>query len=362
MKQLQLMRIISPINIVITLLSMSSLLFSQGTVLGTITDQKSGEPLVGANISIEGLGIGTTSDMSGNYVVTNVQEGSQTVKASYIGYKSVSLNVSVISGEDVTVNFSLKSSPLALDEIFVTGTAGQARKREVGNSVGQINMSDVDQPVANVEELLSARVPGLNFQNTSGASGAGGVIRLRGNSSVSMSNAPLIYIDGVRVRSDAYPKNVPPTGYSGRGHNTLSSPLNDINPNDIERIEVIKGAAATTLYGTEAGGGVIQIFTKKGKAGSGSRWVLQIDQGTIVLPKFGTAARPYFGLGPFVRDGSKTNYSISTSGGGSNLRYFLSANWSDNTGVLPDSWDDRLNVRGNFGFSPNKNLQINFND
>lgn len=361
MKQLQLMRIISPINIVITLLSMSSLLFSQGTVLGTITDQKSGEPLVGANISIEGLGIGTTSDMSGNYVVTNVQEGSQTVKASYIGYKSVSLNVSVISGEDVTVNFSLKSSPLALDEIFVTGTAGQARKREVGNSVGQINMSDVDQPVANVEELLSARVPGLNFQNTSGASGAGGVIRLRGNSSVSMSNAPLIYIDGVRVRSDAYPKNVPPTGYSGRGHNTLSSPLNDINPNDIERIEVIKGAAATTLYGTEAGGGVIQIFTKKGKAGSGSRWVLQIDQGTIVLPKFGTAARPYFGLGPFVRDGSKTNYSISTSGGGSNLRYFLSANWSDNTGVLPDSWDDRLNVRGNFGFSPNKNLQINFN-
>ena len=152
--------------------------------------------------------------------------------------------------------------------------------------------------------MLSARIPGLNIQGTSGASGAGGVIRLRGNSSVAMSNAPLVYIDGVRVRSDSYPKNVPPTGYSGRGHNTLSSPLNDINPNDVERVEVIKGAAATTLYGTEAAAGVIQIFTKKGTSGvSGAKWNVQVDQGTIFLPEFGTEERPYFGLGPFVKDG-----------------------------------------------------------
>jgi TonB-dependent SusC/RagA subfamily outer membrane receptor len=340
---------------------MGSLLFSQGTVLGTITDQKSGEPLAGANILIEGLGIGTTSEIDGSFEVANVSEGIQSVVVSYIGYKSMTQSVSVVSGQPVNINFSLKSSPLALDEVFVTGNAGGVRKREIGNSVGQINMADVDQPVANVEELLSARIPGLNFQNSSGASGAGGVIRLRGNSSVAMSNAPLIYIDGIRVRSDPYPKNVPATGYSGRGHNTLSSPLNDINPNDIERVEVIKGAAATTLYGTEAGGGVIQIFTKRGKAGGGAKWDLQIDQGTSVLPEFGTKARPYFGLGPFVKDGTTKNYSISTIGGGADLRYFVSANWSDNTGVLPDAWDDRLNVRGNFGFSPNDNLQINYN-
>ncbi len=361
MRRLHIMRMISPINFVITLLSISSLLFSQGTVLGTVTDQRRGEPLPGANILIEGISIGTTSEIDGSFEIVNVPEGSQSVVVSYIGYNSMTQNISVLSGESVSIDFSLKSSPLALNEVFVTGNAGGIRKREVGNSVGQINMADVDQPVANVEELLSARIPGLNFQNSSGASGAGGVIRLRGNSSVSMSNAPLIYIDGIRVRSDAYPKNVPATGYSGRGHNTLSSPLNDINPNDIERVEVIKGAAATTLYGTEAGGGVIQIFTKKGKVGGSAKWDFQANNGKTVLPEFGTSGRPYFGLGPFVKDGTTKNYSLSTTGGGSDLRYFLSANWSDNTGVLPDAWDDRISIRGNFGFSPRKNLTINYN-
>ena len=189
-------------------------LAAQGVITGNVTDAKTGEPLAGVNVFIGALGIGASSTADGNYTIDRVPEGRHEVTAGYIGYETSSQMVDVSSGSTVNVDFSLVSSPLMLDEVFVTGTAGQARRREVGNSVGTINISEVNAPMANLEDMLSARIPGLNIQGTSGASGAGGVIRLRGNSSVAMSNAPLVYIDGVRVRSDSYPKNVPPTGYS----------------------------------------------------------------------------------------------------------------------------------------------------
>ena len=128
MRRLQLMRVISPISFVLTLLSISSLLFSQGTVLGTVTDQRRGEPLPGANILIEGVGIGTTSEIDGSFEIVNVPEGSQSVVVSYIGYNSMTQNISVLSGESVSIDFSLKSSPLALNEVFVTGNAGGISK------------------------------------------------------------------------------------------------------------------------------------------------------------------------------------------------------------------------------------------
>ena len=112
------------------------------------------------------------------------------------------------------------------------------------------------------------------------------MIRLRGNVSVAMSNQPLIYVDGVRIRSDGYQRNVPPTGSDLRSGNDVASPLNDINPNDIERVEIIKGAAAATLYGTEAAAGVIQIFTKSGRTGT-PQWTIQVDQGFVHALPFG---------------------------------------------------------------------------
>jgi len=178
---------------------------------------------------------------------------------------------------------------LGLDEIVVTGTAGAARRREVGNSVARIDLAQVDEPVANVEQLLQSRTPGLVINESAGMTGAGAQIRLRGSVSVSQSNQPLIYIDGIRVKSDAYKKNVPPADFSGRSGNVTASPLADINPEDIERIEVIKGAAATTLYGTEAAAGVIQIFTRRGASGA-PRWTIQVDQGFNRLRPFSPRA------------------------------------------------------------------------
>src|SRR6266516_4419506 len=198
---------------------------------------------------------------------------SSDVCSSDLGYKVVTLRLTV-SGDSVsTVAVQLAASLLQLDAVVVTGTAGQARVREVGNSIAQVNVSQVKDPPVNMDQLLQARAPGLNVMQTSGMAGEGAQIRLRGAVSVSQSNQPIVYVDGVRVRSEGYRRNRPPfSDFNGfRGGNYQASPLNDISPADVDRVEVIKGAAASTLYGTEAAAGVIQIVTKRGSTGA-PRW------------------------------------------------------------------------------------------
>ena len=246
--------------ILVVLLSVPWIVHGQnGTVQGNVTDARTGDALPGANIVVQELSLGTATGRDGDFTIDSVPIGTRRIEVRFIGYRLMIQEVTVSLGETVTINFQLEEDVLLLDEIVVTGTAGGARKREIGNSIAVLDISKIQEPVASVDNLLMGRVAGLNVQFASGHPGSGGIIRLRGNNSVAMSNAPLIYIDGVRVRADAYPKNVPPTGFNGRSSGSVSSPLNDINPNDIERVEVIKGASATTLYGTEAAGGVIQI-------------------------------------------------------------------------------------------------------
>jgi TonB-dependent SusC/RagA subfamily outer membrane receptor len=208
-----------------------------------------------------------------------------------------------------------------------------------------------------------------------GSIGSGGQIRLRGAVSVSQSNQPIIYVDGIRVRSDPYMRNISPTEGAGRGGNVTASPLNDINPNDIERIEILKGSAASTLYGTEAAAGVIQIFTKRGVSGA-PRWTLQMDQGFNRLLPFApdvdvrpesdiTAASPrgsysyeLLNLEPYIRDGHRQKYALSVSGGGQALQYFISGQYDDNKGVLPLDAEQKAAIRGNFSFSPFSDLSV----
>ena len=142
------------------------------------------------------------------------------------------------------------------------------RSKGVGVFFVTQNPADIPEPVASVDHLLMGKVPGLAVIPSTGLAGSGSKVRLRGSASVSLSNQPLVYVDGVRMRSDGYPENLPLIGERSRGPNDTPSPLNDIDPADIERVEVVRGPAAATLYGTEAAAGVIQIFTKRGVRGS----------------------------------------------------------------------------------------------
>ena len=183
-----------------------------------------------------------------------------------IGYAPVTRQVTVGAGAVATVDVALRDAPVSLDQIVVTAT-GEQRKKEIPHALSTITSEDIqDVPVSNTQQLITAQAPGVTVLANSGQPGSGGVIKLRGTNSLSQGNNPIIYVDGVRIFSGT--RGVVPNARQ------TTFPLNDINPEDIERVEIVKGAAATTLYGTEASGGVIQIFTKRGRAGA-PEWMLE---------------------------------------------------------------------------------------
>ncbi|MFC1640355.1 TonB-dependent receptor domain-containing protein, partial [Gemmatimonadota bacterium] len=362
-----------------------------GTVEGQVVDGASGEPVALAIVRVIGTNFGSETAADGRFVVLNVPTGTYSVQVRAIGYAMVTTQVRVGPGQPATVQFELQRSLIQLDAVVVTGTAGEARRRSVGNTISQINISEVAEPSVSVDALLQGRSAGVTVLQSSGMAGSGAQIRLRGNVSVSMSNQPLIYVDGVRIRSEGYPKNVPITGYSGYSGNDVASPLNDIDPADIERMEVIKGAAATTLYGTEASAGVIQIFTKKGRSGA-ARWTAQIDQGFNKTLPFGPpvdfmAVSPgganympdvcpddpsgrygefpcdpsYVFVQPWLRTAWRQKYALSAAGGGEALRYYVGGSFENNEGVMVLDVERKGSIRGNFDFTPMENLEVSWN-
>ena len=221
-----------------------------GWIAGRVTDRETEAPISEAQVFLPGTGL---SRQNGNYLILEVPAGTHEVRVERIGLATATQQVTVTAGGVAEANFQLV---LGLDEIVVTGTAGAARRREVGNTINQISVADVPARATVASELLVAAAPGVSLNMDSGIIGSGVTIRLRGNNSVTMSNSPIIYIDGIRMQSMDSPM--------GNSSNLQAHPLNFINPNDIERIEVIKGPAATTVYGPEAAAGVIRIFTKRG--------------------------------------------------------------------------------------------------
>jgi TonB-linked SusC/RagA family outer membrane protein len=236
------------------------------TVSGQVTDARTGQPVPAVQVFISALDIGVLTQQNGRYLLLNVPSGTHAVTAQRIGYAAATAVVSATDGAVAVQNFALSEEALQLDEVIVTGTPGGTQRRAIGNTVATVDVSDVVQnaPVANFQDLLSGRgVGGVRFSRLAGNVGTGSPMTLRGPGSFSLGRSqPLIFVDGVRVNNNA-----------NAGTNLLSmgsavNVLNDFNPSDIERIEIIKGPAAASLYGTEASAGVIQIITKKGEVGA----------------------------------------------------------------------------------------------
>jgi TonB-dependent starch-binding outer membrane protein SusC len=332
----------------------------QGTVTGEVVDQATGAPLANVQIFIPGAGVGSISSTQGRFNLLGVNPGEVTLRAELLGYAPWEETLTVRAGEPSVVNIRLARRALALDEVVVTGTAGQARRREVGTSIAQVDLANTAEPIASVDGALAARSPGIISLRSTGAAGSGSQIRLRGNVSVAMSNQPLIYIDGVRIRSDGLALNHAVGHHVAFGPKDVIGPLNDINPNDIERVEIVKGPAATALYGTEAAGGVIQIFTKRGAQGRAS-WTAQIDQGVNWVQPFGPSWEPHLRMDPFLRNAHQQRYTLSVRGGSEAMTYFVSANVDSNEGVLPNDYEQKLLLRSNFGFQPLSDLSVDVN-
>ena len=361
---------------------------AMGTVRGKVVAVNTMQPLSGAQVSLPNTGQGSLTNTAGEFLIVNVPPGEHTVRVQIIGFTGNERQVSVQEGRSATVDFQLSESAIALDEVVVTGTAGRQTRRSQPAQVAVVNAAEIVEtaPVTSVTEVLQSRLPGVSVTHGSGIAGSAQRIRIRGASSISLSNEPLIFIDGVRVDSRIEGVQRPGEG-SGSGTGTggqATSRLNDLNPEDIESMEVVKGPAAATLYGADASAGVIQIITKRGKVGEfrqsvtaeyntidaawtpPDNWAVctqpEIDEGIPACQ--GLASGTLISDNPLVRedvfrDGHLQSLGWTGSGGRESFRYFLSLNTTDEAGTLPASELERRSGRVNVTWSPHPTLTLN---
>ncbi|MGH7127211.1 MAG: TonB-dependent receptor domain-containing protein, partial [Planctomycetaceae bacterium] len=391
-----------------------------GSVRGTVIEATTQRPLSGVQVSIVGTQRGGLTDTRGAFLVTGVPAGAATVRVESIGYRAVEQAVTVAAGETAVSDFQLTQDAIGLDEIVVTGTAGGAEKRTLGNSVSSVDAAAITEvaPVSNVNQLLQGRSAGVTLVGSSGVVGGSAKVRIRGASSLEAGNEPVVFVDGVRVSSGT----LATTGNSTAQGLSL---LEAFNPADIESIEVIKGPAAATLYGAEAAAGVIQIITKKGRPTEGLQWNASFDYGETdwAVDKFATYwlcedeeiddPERYPGCQIFdkstpreqrvlvdypldpsrrseavqylydqmglegdypclfpqqepcdpkpLRTGVNTNMNLSVRGGGDSYNFYISGEKNDEEGTFYNNWNDRVGARANFGFVPSPKANFNVN-
>jgi TonB-dependent SusC/RagA subfamily outer membrane receptor len=239
----------------------------QTKITGKVLDD-TGNPVIGATVSIPDLKAGSITDIDGNYELSlNAAEGSYRVEVSYIGYKTEVLSVDITSASTQKVlDFTIREDFLKLDEVVVIGNSVQASRRALGNSITTIGAKDIENAgTGNAISALQGKVAGARITQVSGDPSGAMSINLRGVNSITGSSDPLYVIDGVIVSNSSTP--VTQIGNSA-GESQVGTPrLADINPNDIESINIINGPAAAAQYGSRAAAGVVLITTKKGTVG-----------------------------------------------------------------------------------------------
>jgi outer membrane receptor protein involved in Fe transport len=294
----------------LTPLLVFSILFSyaqEKLVSGTVTDQ-TGIPLPGVSVIIVGTSSGTQTDFDGNYTI-NVSTGAQ-LRFSYIGQKTVTMTVE----NSNTMNVQMAEDAQALEEVIVTGQGSGIARRKLSTTVDVLDAEDIDKLPANqIDQLLQSTTPSAQIRLSSGQPGTAAIIRTRGPISAASSATPVIIVDGIRV--DNLNSN-PQLGIATGGANV--SALADIPVESIERIEYIKGGAATTLYGADAANGVIQIITKKGKDGKSTAFVesnVGVIKATKDFLKYDRTAEAIF------QPGWSQEYRVGLSGGSEKFSY-----------------------------------------
>ncbi len=350
----------------------------EATVTGTVVEARSGNPISGAQVLVVGTRNGTLSNDSGRFRLTNLTTASVELEVVMMGYRT---HREVVRTGATNVVIEMTQTAVDLEEIVVTGTAGNQARGAQPAVISRIEAENVVAlaPVSTVSQVLKGRVPGITVTESSGTTGASSRINIRGAASLSLSNEPLVFIDGVRMDSGQ-------RGLVDVGGQTLSA-LNDLNPSDILRIEVVKGPAAATLYGADASAGVIQIFTKRGNAGiRGLTQIASFEYG-LIQPNFtpyanyascpavytdpanghplcsGLAPGAIVSDNPLVRegafsDGQATSFRYSATGGGADFGYYGSLSVTKEDGTTPNNSLTQRTGRVNFNWIGTEKLSF----
>lgn len=336
-----------------------------GSVRGRVTDAASGRGLGDVQVLVADTRIGAISGADGNFTVTGVPTGTRTMTVRRLGYQPVTRTVTVTAGAAATLDVALQVSAMNLSEVVVTGSAAPTERRKVGTSIASVDSTLLTRAVAvTVDQALQGKIAGAQITQNSGGPGGGGVsVRLRGTNSFISGSDPLYIVDGVIIDNGS--AQLADLGTRANPQNRLA----DLNPADIERIEIIRGAAAAALYGSRANNGVVQIFTKKGTVGK-PRFSLTTRYATNELRE-----QQPFNFYPFNEAGlpvTRFNYqndifqrapgseaNLTVEGGSEQTRYFISGNFSDEDGILRSTSSRRQGARINLQQQLNPRLIAN---
>jgi outer membrane receptor protein involved in Fe transport len=293
-----------------------------------------GVPIAAAIVEVLGTDRRTLSDARGRFLLVGVPEGLRTVQVRRLGFSTAQQEVQVTAGTS-ELSFQLRYSPLALDELVVTGQGAEISKRRLSTNIEVISSEAIQaSPAKRLDQLLQASLPNVQVRLGSGQPGSTSMMRGRGPVSASRSTTPVIYVDGVRVDNLNTQAELSLNTSGNRRQGTQTSSLADIPLENIERIEYIPGGAATTLYGSDAANGVIQIFTSKGAPGR-SQFSVETEIGVE------TADRSYFYFPQTVdliyRNGLTQQYRLNGSGGNENVTWSFSGSIRDREGFRVDN-------------------------
>jgi TonB-dependent starch-binding outer membrane protein SusC len=343
-----------------------------GTISGRVVDSTSQQPIPSVNVVVMGAQRGTVSRDDGSFTLGGVPAGSHTVRASRIGYRPQTLNVVVTAGTTTPAQFTMARQAAVLSEIVVTGY-GTQRREAISGSVATVKADEANVGVVtNANQMLQSRVAGVQMIQNSGEPGAGVQIRIRGGTSISASNDPLYVVDGVPLQNEETTPGA--SGIANIRAQLARSPLNSINPNDIESITVLKDAAATAIYGSRGANGVILITTKRGVRSSGEMEYETYVGMATPAKRLGLASGPEYrafvqdqvakgklpatalsGLGTADTDWEKeitrraltTNHNVAFSGGSAQTQYRASLNYFNQQGVVTANGLERYQGRLN---------------
>jgi TonB-dependent SusC/RagA subfamily outer membrane receptor len=360
--------------------------FQTGTVAGLVTDSLSGQGLPGIVVFLDRTSWSATTDADGRYRLTEVTPGTYTLVARRIGYARFRREVIVQPEQELRMDVALVPAPSELTAVVVTAT-GEQRLLELGHVVGRINADSLvrETPVSNISELLTGRVPGVQVFQTQGTVGGDVQLQVRTPNSLLLSTQPIVIVDGVRYTSDPALQPFERAALTGAAESVNrepTSPLNDLNPNDIESIQVVKGPSAATLYGTDAANGVLIVTTKRGRPGL-ARWNtytrLGITEPSTIRPptrywawSTGSSGQPntfncslsFLAFGfcttqdsitaipnvlddpsrTILGDAPRWAYGLNVSGGRPELRYYFAGDFEQATGPfrMPRAFADSI--------------------
>ncbi|HWP82965.1 MAG TPA: SusC/RagA family TonB-linked outer membrane protein [Bacteroidota bacterium] len=364
----------------------SSIVFAQeftGEIRGTVKDRASGESLVGANILVVGTNKGTTTNFEGAFSIKGLPPGQYTIVARFVGYVRSQQTVTVAANAVAEVNFQLDQDVLRIDEVVVTGLSGEIPRAELGNSISKISGSQIEKVVTtNIMDALAAKAPGLQTTRGGGTPGAGVYVTIRGRHTITGSSQPLYVVDGVIIDNTTWQLGTVQAANRGV----------DINPNDIESIEILKGASASAIYGSRAANGVVLITTKSGKAAAPgkfarinyttsftseevpSKWPLQTKYGQrIPYAPYQPGSTDSWGAplpaGAQIFDQSKVIFrrgqfyenTLTVSGGNPAFKYLVSGTLTNQQGLVINSDLDKRSIRANLSYTVLDNLSFSSN-